>query len=67
MTASMLAFEDHAEVIILDDSGELMLRWTAELPSRSLLNVPEQSSGRFPFNPFPRSWQGPTEPPMERG
>jgi hypothetical protein len=69
MFASFISFADHADLLIHDDSGEFLLRWSEVLPTRSLLDVPEESSGRLvpPFNPFPQVWNGPSEPPMERG
>jgi hypothetical protein len=79
MTASFVTFHDHADLLVHDDSGEFLLRWSEVLPTKSLLDIPEGRLGRTmpPFNPplfapptywpdAPR-WDGHTEPPMERG
>jgi hypothetical protein len=68
MKAHFVVFGDHADLLVLDERGWCMLQWSEALPTRSLLDIPEMSSGRIapPFNPFPGSWQGPTEPPLER-
>jgi len=52
---TMIIREEHTWTVLLSHDE-------ADMPSTSLLNVPPV----VPFNPFPGTWQGPSEPPIER-
>ena len=61
MKLSFLTMPNHVTLFVRDEKGVLLMSHTEEaLPTSSLLYVPP------PFNPFPSTWQGPSEPPLER-